>query len=303
MAKKDWLYTAVAPMLWGTMPVAASAAFPSGHSMLIAAIRSVGAGLCILLLIRKMPPPEWHLRTLMLAIINVAFTFALFFMSATRTGGGMTTLLMALSPFWTTLLAWPLLREKIRPTQIVLIILGVTGVYLLVTRSPIRNDTIGILEGIGASICMGSSIALLKKWGRPPSLFVFMGWQLLAGGVLLVPCALALEEIPQTFTATNAAALLYIVLACTIVAYGLWFQGIDRLGAQPASLLLLLVPVVGLIVDLLIQKLTIAPLQWLGTFLIMASLFVDCLVRMHSGRTPGNPVRDLGTESASMTSA
>ncbi len=298
MAKKDWLRTAVAPMLWGTMPIAASAALPSGHSMLIAAVRSLGAGLCIVLLIRKMPPPVWHLRTLMLAFINVALTFALFFISAARTGGGMTTLLMALSPFWTTLLAWPLLREKIRPIQIALIILGVTGVFLLVRASPIRIELIGMLAGIGASICMGSSITLLKKWGKPPSLFVFMGWQLLAGGVLLVICALALEEFPQTLTATNTAALLYLVLACTIIAYGLWFQGIDRLGAQPASLLLLLVPVVGLIVDVLIQKLTIAPLQWLGTFLIMVSLFIDCSVRIRSSSRISNLVPNHGIESS-----
>ena len=58
MLGRDWFITALAPVLWGTMPAAAAEAFAPGHPLLIGAVRSLGAGLGLLIAFRQLPPRE-----------------------------------------------------------------------------------------------------------------------------------------------------------------------------------------------------------------------------------------------------
>jgi probable blue pigment (indigoidine) exporter len=280
MNRLDWLITALAPVLWGTMPAVATEMFPPGHPLLIATVRSLIAGLGILLVFRQLPPRTWHWRILILGTVNIAFTFALFFISASRMPGGMIAILMALSPFWAVLLGWPLLGEPVQPTRLIMISIGVAGVALLVRASVDGLDPIGIIAGLGASACMGCGIVLFKKWGRPASLLVFTGWQLLVGGILLAIPTLAVEQLPPVLTPTNLLALSYLVLASTVLAYVVWFRGIERLGPQRTSLLLLLVPVVSIAIDTTFLGKQLTSLQGLGALIILGCLFTDSKMAM-----------------------
>jgi probable blue pigment (indigoidine) exporter len=275
MVGRDWFTTALAPMLWGTMPAAAAEAFTPGHPLLIAAVRSLGAGLGLLVVFRQLPPRDWRWRTMVLGTINVALTFALFFVSASRVAGGMIALLMALSPFWAALLSWPLLGERPKSWRLLLIALGVAGVALLVGASPMRPDPIGVMAGIAASACMGCGIVLVKKWGRPAPLLVFTGWQLLVGGILLAGLALATEKPPSSVSVGNALALVYLVLAGTVLAYALWFRGIERIGAQRTAMLLMLVPVVALAIDAVLFGRQLTGLQSMGVVVVLGCLSLD----------------------------
>jgi probable blue pigment (indigoidine) exporter len=278
MDRRDWLMTALAPALWGTMPAVATEMFPPGHPLFVATARSLGAGVIILVVFRQLPPITWRWRLLILGTVNIALVFALFFISAARTTGGMIAILMALSPFWAQLLAQPLLGERVRAERLLLITFGAAGVAFVVRAAPIGFDPAGILAGLGASVCMGCGIVLIKKWGRPASLLVFAGWQLLIGGILLGVLTLATETLPTVLTTTNLLALFYLVLASTILAFFLWFRGIERIGAQRTSMLLLLVPVVSFAVDMMFLRKQLTPMQGLGALMVLGCLFADALV-------------------------
>lgn len=165
------LIAVLASVLWGTMPAVATPAVGPDHPLLIAAVRSLGGGLALLLLFRQLPPRDWYGRVLTLGTVNIGLVFSLFFVSAARLPGGIIAILMALSPFWTALIAWPLLGERPRVARLLLIALGVSGVALLVKASAFRLDAIGILAGVVAAASMGGGVVLIKKWGRPASLY------------------------------------------------------------------------------------------------------------------------------------
>lgn len=284
-ARRDWFATALAPVLWGTMPSVATEALAPGHPLLIATTRSLVAGLGILLVCRQFPPKAWHLRILVLGTINIALTFGLFFVSASRVPGGIIAILMALSPFWAALWSWPLLGQRLRPARLLLIASGVAGIVLLAGASAVRLDAVGIIAGLGASSCMGCGIVLFKKWGRPASLVVFTGWQLLVGGILLAIFTLAAEGLPESLTFKGAAGLAYLVLASTVLAYVLWFRGIERLGAQPTSMLLLLVPVVALLIDAFLLGKLLTLLQGVGVLIVFACLSLEAVVMTGASAT------------------
>jgi len=274
-SRRDWLVTACAPILWGTMPAVATEALAPGHALLIATVRSIGAGLVFALLAPRLPPRAWHSRILALGTINIALTFALFFVSASRLPGGIISILMAFSPFWAVLFSWPLLNQRPQPIQLLLILLGVAGVSLLVGASNAALDVPGIVAGVAASGCMGCGIVLVKKWGRPAPIFAFTSWQLMVGGVLLTALMLWGEGLPDSLTWTGAGALSYLALACTALAYALWFRGIETIGPQRTAMLLLLVPLVALAIDVLLFGKRLTWLQSVGALLILVCLYFD----------------------------
>lgn len=292
---QDYLAAAFAPLMWGTMPAVASELIGPGHPFLIATVRSLGGGVALMLLFRQLPPRAWYGRVLVLGTVNIAFLFALFFISASRVPGGITAILMALSPFWATLIGWPLLGERPQPMRLVLIALGIVGVSLLVHASAFRLDAIGLLAGVAASASMGSGVVLIKKWGRPAPYLVFTGWQLLAGGILLAPLMLSLEGIPSTWSGQGVGGLLYLLVAATVLAYPAWFHGIERVGAQRTSMLLLLVPVVALMIDVAVLGKPITLLQTVGALVIFICLSLDPLL-VRGTPTVAQPMRTAGEE-------
>ncbi|RKF49776.1 DMT family transporter [Paraburkholderia fungorum] len=302
MGKIRWFITALAPVLWGTMPLTASEATGPGHPLFIASVRSLGAGLVILLLFRRLPPRAWLGRIVVLGTVNISLTFGLFFVSAAHLPGGMITIFMALAPFWAALLSWPLLGQPVRAGRLLLIAFCVLGVALLVRASPAALNPIGVLAGLGASSAMGCGIVLFKKWNRPDTLLVFTGWQLLAGGVLLAAATLQFEPLPAQLGLRNGFALGYLVLAATIVAYGLWFRGIEELGVQRTSMLLLLVPMVGLAVDIVWLGKHLTAWQGVGAAIVLGGLILDALAGQRAQRLGGQRVQaDSSPQSAALS--
>lgn len=274
-ARREWLVTACAPILWGTMPAVAAEALSPGHPFLIATVRSLGAGLAFLCLSREIPPRDWNGRILALGLINIALTFGLFFVSASRLPGGVIAILMSFSPFWAALFSWPLLDQRPNMNQLVLILFGIAGVSLLVGASASHLDPIGVIAGVGASSCMGCGIVLVKKWGRPAPLLAFTSWQLMAGGILLLLLTLFVEELPQHISLVGIGALSYLALGCTALAYMLWFRGIETIGPQRTAMLLLLVPLVALSIDAAFFGRQLTAFQSVGALMILACLYLD----------------------------
>lgn len=292
---QEYIAATFAPLIWGTMPSVATELIGPGHPFLIATVRSLGGGVALMLLFRRLPPRAWYGRVLALGTVNIALVFTLFFVSASRVPGGVIAILMALSPFWATLIGWPLLGERPQPMRLALIALGVMGVSLLVHGSAFRLDTIGIVAGIVASASMGTGVVLIKKWGRPAPYLVFTGWQLLVGGVLLAPVMLLFEGVPSTLSGSGIAGLIYLLVAGTVLAYPAWFHAIERVGAQRTSMLLLLVPVVALLIDVALLGKPVTLLQGVGTLVIFVCLSLDpLLVRSAPALTP--PIRAASGE-------
>ena len=120
---------------------------------------------------------------------------------------------------------------------------------------------------------MASGVVLTKYWGRPVPLLAFTSWQLIAGGLVLAPFALAFEGLPPQFTGRNLLGFLWLATAGTAVAYSLWFRGIERLPVSRASILALLSPVVATAAGWLIAHQTLKVAQIIGAGLVLAAVW------------------------------
>ena len=123
--------------------------------------------------------------------------------------------------------------------------LGIGGVAVLVLDAGAHLDTVGVAAGLVGAASMATGTTLIQRWGRPTSALAFAGWQLAAGGVLLVPLAIVFEGIPDSLDGRNVLGYTYLAIVGGALAYALWFRGIELLGAQRATFLSLLSPVVA----------------------------------------------------------
>ncbi len=169
--------------------------------------------------------------------------------------------------------------------------LGIVGVALLVLRSNIGLDAVGVTAGVVGTASMATGVVLTKRWGRDMPLLAATGWQLVAGGMVLAPLMLALEGMPPALTATNLAGHLWLATAGTAGAYVLWFRGVEGLPVQRVSLLGLLSPLVATTVGLLVLDQSLAAGQVAGALLVLVALRVGQGRLRPSASAPPHPAR------------
>ncbi|MEJ5868006.1 EamA family transporter [Pseudokineococcus sp. 5B2Z-1] len=279
------LTTALAPLVWGTTYLTTTELLPPDRPLLAAALRALPAGLLLVAWTRVLPQGSWWWRAAVLGTLNIGGFFALLFVAAYRLPGGIAAVVGALTPVLVALVAPRLTGERSSPTALVAGLLGLVGVVLLVLRSEVVLDPLGLLAGLGGAVSMAFGVLLTKRWGRPAPLLALTGWQLLAGGLLLAPLALAVEGAPPPFDPTAVAGYTYLALVGTALAYALWFRGVAALPVARVAALGLLSPVVAATAGWLVLEQSLTPLQLAGATIVIAAV---ALAQLH-GRTPPPP--------------
>ena len=203
---RDIILTALAPLSWGTTYFVTTQLLPPNRPLLVGLIRALPVGLLLLTLSRALPSGVWWWRALMLGAFNIGIFFALLFIAAYRLPGGVVATLMAIQPFLVTLLAWMILAEHPALRTFIAAFFGLLGVGLIVLGPIAHLDMVGVIAGTAATLAMATGTVLTKRWGRSAPLLVFTSWQLIAGGLMLLPVTFAIEGIPPALTSRTCSA-------------------------------------------------------------------------------------------------
>ncbi|MFI9237187.1 EamA family transporter [Streptomyces sp. NPDC053079] len=267
------LMTALAPTIWGTTYLVTTELLPPDRPLLAAVVRALPAGLLLVALTRKLPSGVWWWRALALGALNIGAFFALLFVAAYRLPGGVAATIGSLQPLLVIGLSAALLGERVSTRSALAGVAGVGGVSLLVLRSDARLDGLGVAAAAASAVVMATGIVLSKRWTSPAPLLATTGWQLVAGGLLLLPVALVVEGPPPTTLSTaNLAGYGYLSVIGAALAYALWFRGIRALPPTNVTFLGLLSPLVATTLGWLVldQELTVG--QSLGGLVVLAAL-------------------------------
>lgn len=269
------LVTAIGPALWGTTYLVTTELLPPGRPVLAAVIRALPAGLLLVAISRRLPQGSWWWRSAVLGALNIGAFNALLFVAAYRLPGGVAATVGAVQPLVVGLLSIGLLGQRLTLRTALSAIAGVAGVSLLVLRANAQLDGWGIAAALGGAVVMSVGVVLSKRWPSPAPILATTGWQLVAGGLLLVPITLLVEgPPPSSLTTENVTGYLYLTLLGTAVAYVLYFRGLRKLPPTQLSFLLLLSPLVATIVGWLALDQRLSPVQLLGALIVLTSLVV-----------------------------
>ena len=288
----DPILTGLAPAAWGLTYIVTTELLPPDRPLLAATLRALPAGLVLAALTRRRPTGSWWWKAGVLGVLNIGVFFVLLFVAAYRLPGGVAATLGSIQPLIAAGLAALVLGERFRSATAVAGALGVAGVGLLVLRSGAALDTVGVAAGLAGAVAMATGVVLTKLWGRPVPLAAFTSWQLIAGGVLLTPIALAVEGPPPSLTGHNLIGFTWLATGGAAVSYVLWFRGIARLPVAQVSLLGLISPVVATTAGLVVLHQTLTPAQLLGAALVLSAIWIS---QRPTTAPPANPTIDRTT--------
>ncbi|KYJ99245.1 EamA family transporter [Microbacterium sp. CH1] len=268
------LVTALAPAAWGTTYLVTTELLPAGHPLLAGLLRSLPAGLLAVLLARRLPHGVWWGKALVLGALNIGAFFPLLFLAAERLPGGVAAAVAGAQPLIVLGLGALVLGERVRPVSAAAAVAGAAGVALVVLGPAAALDFWGLVAALGGVTATGLGMILTKRWGRPAGVgpVAYAGWQLTAGGLLLLPLTFAVEGPPPALDADALLGYLWLATAGGIVAYTLWFRGIQRLPVIVPGLLALLSPIVATLLGVLVVGESFTLVQVAGIVITLAAL-------------------------------
>ncbi len=264
---------ALAPMIFGTTYLLTSEFLPPDRPLLAALLRSLPTGL-ILVVGTRPPDRRWLARLAVLSVLYASGLFPLLFLAAYLLPGGVASVINSISPLLVVVLSVPLLSARIHPAQVGAGLLGIGGVALLVLRSDARLDPVGLLAMTGAATMMGTATVLTKRWGRPPGMSAvgMTGWTFLLAGFTLLPVTLLAEGLPRQISGREVGGLVYLVLVSGVLAYALWFWGLQHLTASSVTFLSLLNPLVAAALGWLVLDQRLNGWQLLGAGVVVVAV-------------------------------
>lgn len=235
--------TACAPLIWGSTYLVTTEFLPPDRPLTAALLRVLPAGLLLLMYARVLPRrSEWS-TVILLGILNIGFFQAMLFVAAYQLPGGLAAVLSSTQTLMVLLLTW--LIGKTMPSKAAWLwaAAGVAGIALMVLAPQARYDAWGIAAALSGAASMSLGVYLSKHRKTSLPVLAFAGWQLLVGGLCLLPAALLAEPPLPALTLANIGGYLYLCLFGAVLAYVLFFSGLARLPPAVVSSLGLLSPV------------------------------------------------------------
>ncbi|MET9220777.1 EamA family transporter [Streptomyces sp. NPDC003300] len=268
------LVTAVAPVAWGTTYYVTREALPADYPLYGAVLRALPAGLLLLAVRRRAPRGAWWWKSLVLGTLNMGAFFALVYVAAQLLPTSVASTVMATSPVVMTLLAWPLLSERPRALPLLGACVGIAGVCLMVLDGSDGIDPLGLLASVAAMTMSSIGYILAKRWGGAVDVLSSTAWQLVAGALVLLPVAAAVEGAPPALDGRALLGFGYVTTVGTAVAFAAWFTGLRHLTAAGVGLIGLLNPVTGVLLGTLVAAETLGAQQWGGLALVLAGVLI-----------------------------
>lgn len=216
-----------------------------------AAYRMLLASTCLLLalpLTRRDWRPSGARDLIWLGLIQTTGFVGLSMWALVEGGVGATSILVFTMPFWTLLLAWPVLGERVRGMQWLAVLLAGTGLLVILHPWDSTGSLLSKLLGLTAGVLWSVGSVLVKhvQLRRPRDLLSLTAWQMTFGALPLLLIASVAGEPPVFWSGHFVYLLLVTSLLSTALCWWLWTYVLKHVDAGVAGLSVLAVPVIAI---------------------------------------------------------
>jgi drug/metabolite transporter (DMT)-like permease len=280
-----WGYT------WVVLKIAAGEASPFALVAMRMALGALALFAVAALARRPLKSPPVA-PTALIGLFQVALMATFQTLALAIGGAGKTTVLVYTFPFWIALLSVALLDERLTRVRIIAVLVAAAGLafvlYPLDFSHGVLSKVFALLSAL--SWALGSVFTKRFRAKHDVDLLVFSAWQMAYGAVPIVIIALLVPGNYVHFSPSFAAALAYIVLFGTALAFWLWFFIMERLSATGAGISSLLTPVISVLAAWIQLHERPGIPELIGMALIVAALVINSI-----GETPPH-LRPLAVE-------
>lgn len=264
-------------LIWGYNWVVMKEALYEAPPFTFAALRTLpGAFLLFAAMAFRRQPlaPPAPLGMVVLGLFQTMGFTALSCAALVEGGAGKCAVLAFTMPFWTLLLAWPLLGERIQGSLWLVVFLAASGMLLVLEpwnlQTPLAAKLLAVAAG--ATWAIGVIIAKRLRQERAMNVLSMTAWQMLFGGIGLAVLALVADEPAVVWNAHLIIRLSYNIVLVTAIGWLIWLYILAQLPAGTAGLSVLAIPLIGLFASRLQLGEGATPTELTGMALIAASL-------------------------------
>lgn len=281
---------AVLALVWGYNWVVMKFALRYAGPFDFAALRTLGASLCLLLTLLVMRPrqfwPRYPRATLLLGLLQTVCFVGLVNLALVRGDAGKSSVLVYSMPFWVAMLAPMVLRERSQRAHWPVIAIAIAGLLLILSPWEKAPDLVSSLLALGAGFFWALSVLVVKKIPLKNTweILSLTGWQMLMGSVALIVIALLVPAQPIQWTWQFIGALLYNIGPGNALAWFLWLYIVARLPVSISSLNSLAIPIIGVLAAWLQLGERPSPMEYTGMLLVFIALALLALAA-HRRRT------------------
>jgi len=286
-------------VLWGLNWIAMKLALRNADPVVLNAQRSVLAVAVLFAVMvaagMSLRPPSWR-AVVITGLFQTTLNFGCTTMALATGGAGRTSVLVFAMPFWTLLLAWPILHERVRGLQWLAIGLALAGLVLVIDPWQWTGDLSAKGWAILSGFAWAAGTICMKYFQRDRKLDLlsFVAWQMLIGTLpfVLLP---ALHYYPNThWSVAQVLLLVHIGVISTAAGFLAWIEILRWLPAGTASLNLFAVPVIALLSSMAVFGERLTASEWAGIACIGAGLAVLCALALRRAAGDGAVVAVTG---------
>ena len=216
---------------------------------------------------------------LVIALTGVTFQYIVQVTAQEYTTATNVSLLINTSVFFIMFMGALWLGEKMTPARLIGAVVGFVGVAFLVTGGSLAFDLGGHVTGDIMALASGLMWAIYsicsKKLAPKYDPLVLLNYIFLVGAICMIPFYLvmphtAIQDIPMT----AMAAILFLAIFCSIIAYFVYNLALEKMEASSVALFIYIVPLATIILAILVlgEKLTFSAA--IGGFLILAGMYL-----------------------------
>lgn len=250
---EDWLMLILLSLIWGGAFFFARIAVTEIPPFTLVLSRVLFAALALNLLLIWIRTDVKHTMRLwgrfaIMGLFNNVIAFSLLFYGQKELGAGLASIVNAITPIWSLLIAHIVTHdEKLSPSKLLGVIAGFTGVGIMIggaVFAGLGGAVLALVAVVGTTISYGLASVYGRIFSEIPPLEAARG-QLTMSTLMILPVVLIIDQPWQLDTPSigTIGAVLALALICTGFAYILYFRILASAGAVNISLVTLLVPV------------------------------------------------------------
>lgn len=218
---------------------------------------------------------EWR-QLAIYGLLTNSIYLGLYVLAMQQVSPGLGTLSVATNPVFVNLFAILFLRQKLKVSSLLSLLLCMTGVMiaalpLLKNSSATPAGLLILLTGMLA-YSIGIFYFSRMQWGTL-HLMTINGWQTLLGGIFLLPlAALTYDRSKNSWDLTSLGSIGWLAIMVSIIAVQLWLRLLKD-DAAKASFWLFLCPVFGFIISNVLTHEPLTVYTLAGMLLVIGGLY------------------------------
>jgi drug/metabolite transporter (DMT)-like permease len=279
---RTYLLFALVCWIWGSTWLAIKFGLAGVPPFVGAALRMAISGVLLIAIAAMMRTPWPRSRiyvahVLTMGVLMFGFQYALVYWSELSVPSGLVAVLFAVNPLLTSFMAaWVFRIETFAPVNLLGLVFGLCGVGLIYWSEVINAahaPAAGALAVLGASALAAIATVFAKRYAENIPPIATVGPGQVVGALVLGTLALLTERGQAVhFTPLATAALIYLTVFGSMIAFLTYFTLVRTMSVTKLSLLTYITPVVAVLLGLLVAHEQLAPTTIAGVAVVFAGI-------------------------------